>query len=160
MWAQVITTAPLVYGALTENKDDPNRFADAYSMYSKAIAGSPDALCFLRIMSGRYGSSTCGVYGTRSGYATDAAKDYAGKLYDQAVRVLSGSESVGTPLPQKPPTSTDSGSLQNLGSQVKDVGQKVSDAGALLAGEPTSTERTLMLVGVAVLVVILLMRKG
>lgn len=89
-----------------QGSKDSDRFAKAQQWYQLAIAGDSDALNALKFMSGRYGASTCGRFGACSGFATQAAKDYSGRLYDQAVAVISGSQSPMTPVPAEPPPST------------------------------------------------------
>ena len=90
------------YSSLTQNQQDPQRFATAQAWYRAAMAGDKDAQCALKHMSGRYGCATCGQYGQACGFATQAAKTYCGQLYDQFVQQQSGVLSPNAPIPSAP----------------------------------------------------------
>ena len=100
----LLAAVPTVAGALPQgNAQDQARFQTAQNWYSAAINGDKDALKALQFMSGRFGASTCGQYGACSGFATQAAKDYSYKLYQQAAAVLAGQQPQATPIPVTPP---------------------------------------------------------
>ena len=102
----VTTVAPIVTGAIgAPNAQDEARAATAQAWYNRAIAGDVDALNCLKYMSGRFGSGPCGG-GTASGFATQFAKDYDYKLYQQALQVLQGLLPQGTPVPTTPAATT------------------------------------------------------
>lgn len=61
------------------------------AMYREAVAGSDDAACALRHMTGKYGTANCGMYGVAGGWATLEARAYAAAAYEAYLSQLQGS---------------------------------------------------------------------
>lgn len=148
---------PTVSGSsLFSNSKDPERFQTAETLYYAARAGDADALCQLKYFSGRYGASPgCGKYGAgTSGFATVVAKDYAGRLYDQAVAIDAGLLPQSTPLPPRPKPSSN---IPNVGQTLSGVSTSTGQVASQL-GYPNRQEQqrnALIIVGVLVVGVLL-----
>lgn len=123
---------------LLDNDKDPERFATAQQWYQRAIQGDAQALCLLKYMSGRYGAAPgTGCGGTAaSGFATKAAKDYCGKLYDQALAVIAGQVSGSAPIANPP-----SGPSGTISQVLTTTGGAASAAGAAIAGEASPQQK-------------------
>lgn len=135
----IATLAPTIekYANLP-NASDPGRFTQAQQWYGMAINGNADALCKLKYMSGDFGCATCGTLGYSCGFATDVAKDYDGRLYNQAVQVLGGTLPKSTPIPAPPGASQpNAGTVQTI-SQTAGTIADVAGAVATATGTPTT----------------------
>lgn len=144
-----------------ENQKDPERFATAQTLYYAARAGDADALCQLKYLSGRYGTSPgCGKYGAgTSGFATNVAKQYAFDLYTQAQSIIDGNTSPAAPIPSTPSP----GSAVNVPGVIQGISNVSSATGAVAsaAGAPNVQEkqRNLALLALAVVVAIIVLKK-
>jgi hypothetical protein len=132
------TQAVSIVQGLIDNDKDPERFATAQQWYQRAIQGDAVALCLLKYMSGRYGAAPgTGCGGTAaSGFATQAAKDYCGKLYDQALAVIAGQVSAGTPISSPP-----SGPSQTISQVLTSAGTAATEAGYAIQGQASPAQK-------------------
>lgn len=91
-----------VTSAISGTNPDAERFAKIETWYKTAVAALPrrDTFeeCKLKYYSGRFGSHDCGG-GIISGWATQAAKDYDYKLYNQFLAVAQGQIPKSTTVP-------------------------------------------------------------
>lgn len=168
--AWLALAVPLVQSAAqnidTTNNKDPERFAQAQAWYNAAVQGDAKALCLLKYMGGLRGCAPGGCAGTAAcGFATSTAKAYTEQLYQQALRVLSGSLTPAAPIPAAP---SPSGAGQTAG-QVLQTASEVTGAAATGLGyppQPTAQSALnyvtgfapLLLVGVGLVVLFVLVR--
>ena len=136
----MIALAPLAGGAISlgsnlltqPNQKDPERFAKAQAWYAAAIQGDQVALCNLKYMGGMRGSAPGGCGGApASGFATDVAKAYCEQLYQQALRVLSGSLSPSVPIPNAPQAGAATPQAQPIITAVQQTQQQQQQQQAL-----------------------------
>lgn len=121
------------------NATDAKRFAQADGWYQRAITGDTYALCKLQYMGGRRGTGQCAGEAS-AGFATQAAKDYTEKLYQQALSVLAGNLSPSTPTPTPPAsTSTFSGAAVSIGQAAAQTAQTSSAIASALGQVPGTT---------------------
>lgn len=99
--------------ALLKNRTDATRFQRNLEAYKAAVAGYQNALEFLKYMSGRFGTGNIGPFpgwsgGIGGGWATQAAKDDAWRLYNSALAAwgLTPEDTGGLPGDVPPPSGT------------------------------------------------------
>lgn len=121
------------------NAKDAARFAQADGWYQRAITGDTYALCKLQYMGGKRGAGQCSGEPS-AGFATQAAKDYTEKLYQQALQVLAGKLSPSAPTPPPPAaTSTLSGAAISIGQAAAQTAQTSGAIASALGQVPSTT---------------------
>jgi len=137
--AVIALATPLIQngiGALqATNQKDKERFATAQSWYQSAIQGDGIALCKLKYMGGKNGTGTCGGE-VSSGFATPEAKQYCDQLYQQALRVLNGTQAPSSALPGAP---SNPSTADQIGRIAGNVSNTAAQVGTIVGQTPPAT---------------------
>ncbi len=126
-----------VANAITPNPD-ADRFAKTLGWYNDALAGDASDACRLKFYSGRFGSGDCGT-GVISGWATQAAKDYSYKLYNQYLAIKAGQISPNTPAPSPSSIPTVANTAATISEVAAGISQVAGQVAYTTSGGQTQT---------------------